>query len=74
MREQDGSRPPSLPTVRQEVRDLTIMRGRVPGVGLREWGAVSQCLGRVLSYHCGLAMFGNLEVSLSHFLCCLFAL
>ena len=23
---------------------------------------VSQCLGRVLTYHCGLAMFGNSEV------------
>ena len=62
MREQDSSRPPSLPTVCQEARDLTIMRGRVPRVGLREWGAVSQCSGRVPSHHCGLAMFGNLEV------------
>jgi len=62
VREQDSSRPPSLPTVCQEARDLTIMRGRVPRVGLREWGAVSQCLGRVPSHHCGLAMFGNLEV------------
>jgi len=48
--------------------------GRVPGVGLEEQGAVSQCLGGAPSHHCGLAMFGNLEVSLSHFLCCLFAL
>ena len=48
--------------VHQEARDLTIMRGRVPGVGLREQGAVSQCSGRAPSHYCGLAMFGNLEV------------
>jgi len=46
----------------QEARDLTIVRERVPGVGLEEQRVVSQCLGRVLSYHCHLAMFGNLEV------------
>jgi len=38
------------------------MRGRVLRVGLEEWEAVSQCLGGVPSHHCGLAMFGNLEV------------
>ena len=46
----------------QEARDPTIMQRRVPGVGLEEWGAVSQCSGEVLSYHCGLARFGNSEV------------
>jgi len=50
------------------------MQGRVPGVGLEEWGVVSQCSGGAPSHHCGLAMFGNSEVSLSCFLCCLFAL
>jgi len=50
------------------------MRERVPGVGLEERGAVSQCSGGALSHHCGLAIFGNSEVSLSRFLCCLFAL
>ena len=50
------------------------MRERVSGVGLEEQGAVSQCSGGVPSHHCSLAIFGNLEVSLSHFLCCLFAL
>jgi len=48
--------------VHQKARDLTIMQGRVSGVGLREQGAVSQCLGRAPSHHCSLAMFGNLEV------------
>ena len=73
-REQDGSRSPSLPMACQEARGLTIVQGRVPGVGLEEQGAFSQCLGGALSHHYGLAMFGNSEVSLSHFLCCLFTL
>jgi len=38
------------------------MQGRVPGVGLEEWGAISQCSGEALSHHCSLAMFGNSEV------------
>jgi len=38
------------------------VRGRVPGVGLEERGAVSQCSGETLSHHCGLAMFRNSEV------------
>ena len=46
----------------QETRDPTIMQERVPGVGLEERGAVSQCSGEVPSHHCGLAMFGNSEV------------
>jgi len=29
---------------------------------IREWGVVTECLGRVLSHHFGLALFGNLEV------------
>jgi len=41
---------------------LTIVRGRVPGVGLKEQGAVSQCSGGAPSHHCSLAMFGNSEV------------
>ena len=73
-REQDGSRLPSLPTACQEAQGPTIVRGRVPGVGLEERGVASQWLEGAPSYHCGLAMFGNSEVSLSHFLCCLFAL
>ena len=40
------------------------MQGRVPGVGLEEWEAFSQCLGGALSHHCSLAIFGNSEVSL----------
>jgi len=50
------------------------VQGRVSGVGLEEQGAVSQCLGGAPSHYCSLAMFGNSEVPLSHFLCCLFAL
>ena len=34
VREQDGSRPPSLSMVRLGAQGLTIVRGRVPGVGL----------------------------------------
>jgi len=58
----------------QEAQGPIIVQGRVPGVGLGERGVASQCSGGVPSHHCGLAMFGNSEVSLSHFLCCLFAL
>jgi len=46
----------------QEARDPTIVQGRVSGVGLEEWGAVSQCSGGMPSYYCSLAMFGNSEV------------
>ena len=38
------------------------MQGRVPRVGLEEWGAVSQCSGGVPYHHCSLARFGNSEV------------
>ena len=46
----------------QEVRDPTIIQGRVPGVGLGGQGAVSQCLGGAPYHHYGLARFGNSEV------------
>jgi len=59
---QDSSRPPSLPIARQEAQGLTIVRGRVPRVGLGGWRTVSQCLGGTPSHHYSLAMFGNLEV------------
>jgi len=62
VREQDSSRPPSLPMVHQEARGPTIVREKVPGVGLGWRGAVSQYSGGVPYYHCGLARFGNLEV------------
>jgi len=38
------------------------VRGRVTGVGLEEWEAVSQCSGGALSHYCDLAMFENSEV------------
>ena len=60
--EQDSSRLPSLPTVCQEAWGLTIVWGRVPGVGLEWWGAVSRCSGETLYHHCGLARIGNSEV------------
>jgi len=46
----------------QEARDSTIVREKVPGVGLGGRKAVSQCSGGAPSHHCGLAMFGNSEV------------
>jgi len=58
----------------QEAQGLTIVQERVPKVGLEKQGAVSQCLERAPSHYYSLAMFGNPEVSLSHFFCCLFAL
>jgi len=61
-REQDGSRPPSLSMVCRGAQGLTIVRGRVPGVGLECQGAVSRCLGGAPYYHYGLARIGNLEV------------
>jgi len=48
--------------VQQEARNPTIMQGRVPRVGLEEWGVVSQCSGAVPFHHYDLAMFGNSEV------------
>jgi len=62
VREQDGSRPLSLPTICQEAQGLTIVRGRVPGVGLEWQGVVSQCSGGTPYHHCSLTRIGNLEV------------
>jgi len=61
-REQDGSRPPSLSTVRQNAQGPTIVRGRIAGVGLGCLGAVSRCLGGAPCHHYGLARIGNSEV------------
>ena len=61
-REQDGSRLPSLSTVCRGAQGLTIMRGRVLGVGLECQEAVSWCLGEAPYHHYGLARIGNLEV------------
>ena len=66
VREQDGSRPLSLSMVRQDAQGLTIVRGRVPRVGLECQGAVSWCPGGALYHHYGLARIGNVFfVSLS---------
>jgi len=62
MREQDGSRLPSLSTVHRDTQGPTIVRGRVTGVGLGCQGAVSRCSGGVPYHHYGLARIGNLEV------------
>ena len=62
VREQDGSRPPSLSTVRRNAQGPTIVRERVARVGLECSGAVSQCLGGAPYYHYGLARIGNSEV------------
>ena len=48
--------------VRRGAQGLTIVRGRVPGVGLECQGAVSQCPEGAPYYHYGLARIGNLEV------------
>jgi len=42
MREQDGSRPLSLSMGHRDAQGLTIVRGRVAGVGLGCSGVVSQ--------------------------------
>jgi len=60
--EQDSSRLPSLPMACQKARSLTIVWGRVPGVGLGWRRVVSQCSGGVLYHHYGLARFRNPEV------------
>jgi len=62
VREQDGSRLPSLSTVRRDAQGLIIVRGRVPGVGLECRGAVSRCLGGAPYHHYGLARIRNSEV------------
>ena len=74
VREQDGSRPLSLSTVRQDAQGLTIVRGRVPRVRLECQGAVSWCPGGALYYHYSLARIGNSEVFFVSLSCCLFAL
>jgi len=61
-RERDGSRPPSLSTVRRNAQGPTIVRGRVARVGLGCLGAASRCLGGVPYHHYGLAKIGNSEV------------
>jgi len=62
VREQDGSRPPSLSMVCRDAQGLTTVRERIPGVRLECQGAVSRCLGGALYHHYGLARIGNLEV------------
>jgi len=62
VREQDGSRPPSLSMVCRDAQGLTIVRGRVTRVGLGCLGAVSRCLGGAPYHYYGLARIGNSEV------------
>jgi len=61
-REQDGSRPPSLSTVRRDTQAPTIVRGGLAGVGSGCSGAVSWCPGGAPYHHYSLARIGNLEV------------
>jgi len=61
-RGRDGSRPPSLSTIRRNAQGPIIVRGRVAGVGLGCLGAVSRCPGGALYHHYGLARIGNSEV------------
>jgi len=60
--ERDGSRPPSLSMVRRNAQGLTIVRGRVAGVGLECLGVVSRCPGGAPYHHYSLARIGNSEV------------
>ena len=60
-REPDGSRPPSLSTVRRDAQGLTIGRGGVAGVGLGCSGADSRWSGGAYHYY-GLVRIGNSEV------------
>jgi len=62
VREQDGSRPPSLSIVHRDAQGPTIVRGGIAGVGSGCLGAVSRCPGGVPYYHYGLVRIGNLEV------------
>jgi len=62
VREQDGSRPSSLSTVRQDAQGPTIVRGGIAGVGSECLGVVSRCLGGAPYHHYGLAGIGNLKV------------
>jgi len=68
VQERDGSRPPSLSTIRRNAQGPAIVRGRVAGVGL---------VGVWEERHTIITALLELETqrfSLSHFLCCLFAL
>jgi len=74
-REQDGSRPPSLSTVRRNARGPTKVRGRIARVGLACLRVFSRSPGGAPYHHYGLARIGNLEVffvslSLLSFLLC----
>jgi len=74
-RGRDGSRPPSLSTVRRNAQGPIVVRGRVAGVELGCLGAVSRCPGGALYHHYSLARIGNSEVffvslSLLFFLLC----
>jgi len=62
VRERNGSRPPSLSTVCRNAQGLTIVQGRVAGVGLGCLGVVSQCPEEMPYHHYGLARIGNSEV------------
>ena len=62
MREQDSSRLLSLSTDRRDTQGLTIVQGRVAGVGSGYLGAVSRCLGGAPYHHYGLTRIGNWEV------------
>jgi len=68
MRERDGSRPPSLSTIRRNAQGPTIVRGRVAGVGLV--GVREERRTIIMA----LLELGIQRFSLSRFLCCLFAL
>jgi len=62
MQEQDGSRLLSLSMVHRDTQGLTIVRGRVTGVGLGCSGVVSQCPGEAPYHHYSIARIGNSEV------------
>ena len=62
VRERDGSRPPSLSTVRQNAQGPTKVRGRIAGVGLVCLRVFSRSPGGAPYHHYGLARIGNSEV------------
>jgi len=62
VRERDGSRLPSLSTVRRNARGPTKVRGRIAGVGLVCLGVFSRSPGGAPYYHYSLARIGNSEV------------
>ena len=61
-RGRDGSRPPSLFTVRRNTQGPIVVWERVAGVGLGCLGVVSRCPGGALYHHYSLARIGNSEV------------